>query len=126
MFRTLHRGRYLRVSKWPRNVNWEDREKLQRASAEIVPDEKNSSSEENPITEGKERERAREKRERCDQDDDDESSSYNEPESLHTKDKDELQREALEKHSRMCEAALATMEKMQGLLSKLQKKMWDK
>ena len=54
-------------------------------------------------------------------DDDDESDS-DEPQ-IKKKAKSELQREALEKHSLMCDTALSTMQKMQGLLDKLQNKI---
>jgi len=54
--------------------------------------------------------------------DDDDGSDSDEPQ-IKKKDKSELQREALEKHSLMCDAALSTMQKMQGLFDINQSKI---
>lgn len=50
-----------------------------------------------------------------------EDTSNDEPRPKKTKDK--LQRDALEKHSLMCDAALSTMDKMKGLLDKIKDKV---
>lgn len=89
--------------------------------------EGNSSSEEYfPINPEQRKEKAiREKRKGASlQDDDEESSSSDEPKAKQKrKSKDELQRNALEKHTSMCEAALSTMQKMNEVLSNLQQRM---
>lgn len=89
--------------------------------AESDEDGKNSSSEEYVIRDPKERrERAKGNRKRRNRDDDDESSDNEQPKRR--KSKDELQRDALERHYKMCEAAVSTMQKMEELLTKLKNK----